>query len=69
LLERPWLLTPEEFLRRNSGLSSRSFEASRDETASITEEIAKFERQINNRVADLYGLTREEVNLVEESSR
>lgn len=58
-LEQPWTLTPEEFTKRahkHGALDLRLFTTVRDETAALTEAIAKVEREIDGRVAGLYGL-------------
>ncbi|MBI3920882.1 MAG: Eco57I restriction-modification methylase domain-containing protein [Armatimonadetes bacterium] len=58
-LEQPWKLTPEEFTRRahkHGTPDLRLFTTTRDETAALTEEIAKVEREIDERVAGLYGV-------------
>jgi type I restriction-modification system DNA methylase subunit len=54
-LEQPWTLSPEEFSRRVRN-EAITFTNARDETASLTEEIAKIESEIDARVAALYGL-------------
>jgi hypothetical protein len=55
-LEQPWLLTPEEFARRAKKASPRLFIDARDETAALTEDIARVEREIDERVAGVYGV-------------
>lgn len=62
-LEQPWTLSPDEFIKRTKKLSQRAqespmrlYEAARDETADLTERIAKLEREIDERVAALYGV-------------
>lgn len=63
-LEQPWRLTPEEFARRVAQVSDRrkgqaespSYQAAREETAALTEEIEKIEKEIDERVKGLYGL-------------
>jgi hypothetical protein len=55
-LEQPWKLTPEEFARRCKKADPQLFAEARDETAALTEEIAKLEQEIDSRVAGLYGL-------------
>ncbi|MBI3920886.1 MAG: hypothetical protein HY318_05650 [Armatimonadetes bacterium] len=58
-LEQPWTLTPDEFTKRASKHGTpdlRLFTTVRDETAALTEEIVKVEREIDERVAALYGL-------------
>jgi hypothetical protein len=62
-LEQPWLLKPDEFARRVKKIDPKGFgdpsglyAAVRDETATLTEQIAKIEREIDERVAGLYGV-------------
>lgn len=55
-LEQPWRLTPEKFARRAKGVAQHVFTAVRDETAEITEQIGRVEREIDERVAGLCGL-------------
>jgi hypothetical protein len=57
-LEQPWALTQEELQRRvrNSVSGSLALQV-RDETAALTEQIAQVEREIDERVVGLYGLT------------
>jgi hypothetical protein len=58
-LEQPWLLTPDEFAKRarkHGPPDLRLFAAVRDETAALTEQAGKVEREIDERVAGLYGL-------------
>jgi len=61
-LEQPWALTPDEFSRRARGRAGTEapplqvFLTVRDATAALTEEITKVEREIDARVARLYGL-------------
>jgi hypothetical protein len=61
-LEQPWALTPDEFSRRARGRAGTEapplqvFLTVRDATAALTEEITKVEREIDERVAGLYGL-------------
>ena len=55
-LGQPWLLTPDEFTRRAKKASPRIFTAVRDETAALTEDIVRVEREIDERVAGLYGV-------------
>ncbi|MBI3920888.1 MAG: hypothetical protein HY318_05660 [Armatimonadetes bacterium] len=65
-LEQPWTLTPEEFTKRahkHGTPNLRLFTTVRDETAALTEEIAKVGREMrthrvrDERVAGLYGVT------------
>jgi hypothetical protein len=51
-LEQPWTLTKEE-LQRRCGVAYRIVLQARDETAALTEEIAKVELEIDERVAGL----------------
>ena len=55
-LEQPWTLQAGEFTRRAAKPSMELFTATRDETATLTEEIDKAEKEIDARVAALYGL-------------
>jgi hypothetical protein len=43
-LEQPWSMTPESFTRRERNGDPKTFTRARDETAALTEEIAKIER-------------------------
>jgi hypothetical protein len=55
-LERPWTLTPDKFARRARRAPLRLFTDVRDETAELTEQIARVEHEIDERVAGLYGV-------------
>jgi hypothetical protein len=55
-LERPWQLAAEDFRRRVPGAAEHVFTAARDETAALTDDIEGVERQIDERVAALYGV-------------
>lgn len=55
-LEQPWTLTPQEFARRAPRADSQLFTQARDETHELTERIATIEREIDERVAALYGV-------------
>jgi len=55
-LEQPWSLPPQDFTRRAPRPELKKFTAARDETAALTEEIEKVEREIDERVSALYGL-------------
>lgn len=55
-LEQPWALAAEEFTRRARNQSMKKFTDTRDETLALTEQIAKIEREIDERVAALYGV-------------
>lgn len=55
-LEQPWSLAPEEFIRRAPRPDVKKFTSARDETAALTEQIQTIEREIDQRVAALYGL-------------
>ena len=66
-LEQPWTLTPDEITkraRRHGTPDLRPFTKVRDETAALTEAIAKVEREMrtrrvrDERVAWLYGIQR-----------
>jgi type I restriction-modification system DNA methylase subunit len=56
-LERPWEISEEEFLRRTRSRYDVSiFRQTRDETFELTEQINKIEQEIDERVAELYGV-------------
>ncbi len=60
-LEQPWTLAADDYAKRARKLHGRApdmklYEAARDETAALTEQIAKIEAEIDTRVAALYGL-------------
>ena len=55
-LEQPWLLPPGEFTRRAPRPDLKKFTPAREETAALTEQIQTIEREIDARVAALYGL-------------
>ncbi len=55
-LEQPWTLTPSEFARRAPYAETQLFTAIHDETLELTERITKTEREIDERVAALYGV-------------
>ena len=55
-LEQPWALTREEFARRAPRPDQKQFTAARDETAALTAQIETLERDLDARVAALYGL-------------
>lgn len=56
-LEQPWLLGKAEFTRRVGQVSDLSYyRQAREETMSVTEEIVRVEREIDERVKGLYGL-------------
>jgi type I restriction-modification system DNA methylase subunit len=55
-LEQPWTLTPQEFARRAPRTDAQLFAQARDETHELTERIATVEREIDERVAALYGV-------------
>lgn len=66
-LEQPWSLPLAEFAKRAKPLQRTArenpqflYEAARDETAALTEQIAKLEAEIDARVAALYGLDDED---------
>ncbi len=57
VLEKPWELTETEFVKRaKSELLLPVFRRVRDETHSLTEQTSKIEREIDERVAELYGV-------------
>jgi hypothetical protein len=55
-LESPWLLSEEDFTRRSGRDYVRVYKSAREETMSLTEEIVKVEKEIDERVKNLYGL-------------
>ena len=55
-LERPWAMSAEEFNRRARNAPTQLFKDARDETFSLTESITVVEREIDGRVAALYGV-------------
>ena len=59
-LEQPWTLSSDEFAKRAKKQPAKLHESARDETAALTEQIAKVEAEIDARVAALYGLDAEE---------
>jgi hypothetical protein len=50
-LEQPWTLTAADFAKR-----ARHADPARDETAALTERLAAVEREIDQRIAALYGV-------------
>ncbi len=64
-LEQPWSLAADDYAKRARKLNGRApdmklYEAARDETAALTEQIIKLEAEIDARVAALYGLNIED---------
>ena len=59
-LEQPWNLSAAEFAKRAKRQPVKLYETARDETAALTEQIAKLESEIDTRVATLYGLDAED---------
>jgi len=59
-LEQPWNLSAAEFAKRAKRQPLKIYEAARDETAALTEQISKLEAEIDARVATLYGLDAED---------
>lgn len=55
-LEQPWTLAPQEFARRAPRADPQHFTAARDETLALNLRITKIEREIDERVAALYGV-------------
>lgn len=60
-LEQPWTLAADDYAKRARKLHGRApdmklYEVARDETAALTEQIAKIEAEIDARVGALYGL-------------
>jgi hypothetical protein len=56
LLEQPWAINAQEFTRRAPRVDPEVFRRAHEETAELTERILKIEREIDERVAALYGL-------------
>lgn len=56
LLESPWSLGEEEFVRRVGRDALKAFQSAREETMSLTEEAMKVEKEIDERVKALYGV-------------
>ncbi|MBI1926797.1 Eco57I restriction-modification methylase domain-containing protein [Candidatus Poribacteria bacterium] len=63
-LEQPWTLTKEALQRRIRSASCQLAFQVRDETAALTEQIAQGEREIDERVAGLYGVVLEKTESV-----
>lgn len=64
-LEQPWSLAADDYAKRARKVAGRApdmklYEAARDETAALTEQITKVEAEIDARVAALYGLDAED---------
>ncbi len=60
VLEKPWDLSEEELLRRTkSQLLMPTFCRVKDSTIDLTEETTRIEREIDRRVAALYGVKSE----------
>jgi carboxylesterase type B len=63
-LESPWALGEAEFMRRVRKTSEvsktsevwKAYQSAREETMALTEETAKVEQEIDERVKGLYGL-------------
>lgn len=55
-IAEPWTLTSDDFTRRVRNADLKTFDDARDETHSLTERITSIEREIDERVAALYGL-------------
>ena len=56
LLEQPWALPAEEFTRRAGQDGLKALKSVQEETLSVTEEIVRVEKEIDERVKALYGL-------------
>ena len=64
-LEQPWSLAPDDFAKRGRQATGRApdvklYQAARNETAVLTEQITRIESEIDARVAALYGLDAED---------
>lgn len=71
-LEEPWTLTEAEFLKRARKYGNpdpRVYMAAHDDTAALTEQALKIEREIDERVAALYGLDVKDVPAPREGAR
>ncbi|HLG16058.1 MAG TPA: TaqI-like C-terminal specificity domain-containing protein [Blastocatellia bacterium] len=55
-LEQPWQLTADDFTRRVRNAQLKTFNDARDETGALNERIRAIEREIDERVAALYGV-------------
>jgi type I restriction-modification system DNA methylase subunit len=55
-LEQPWALTAPEFARRAPRIDPQLFIQAHDETLELTERMTEIEREIDERVAALYGV-------------
>jgi type I restriction-modification system DNA methylase subunit len=55
-LEQPWAINAQEFARRAPRVDPEVFRRAHEETAELTERTLKLEREIDERVAALYGL-------------
>ncbi|MDP2958630.1 MAG: TaqI-like C-terminal specificity domain-containing protein, partial [Longimicrobiales bacterium] len=55
-LEEPWSLSPEEFARRCRGADLGVWRSAREETTTLTEQIALVEGEVDRHVAALYGV-------------
>lgn len=55
-LEQPWSLTAEQFTRRVGLDMMKAFKSAQEETMSVTEEIVRVEKEIDERVKALYGI-------------
>lgn len=55
-LEKPWSLAAEEFTRRVGQDSLKAYKSAHEETLSVTEDIGKVEKEIDERVKSLYGV-------------
>ncbi len=55
-LEQPWTLSEVVYVKKSAVPDMKVFRAARDETIALTEEIAVVEKEIDERVAALYGL-------------
>ncbi|MDP2948264.1 MAG: TaqI-like C-terminal specificity domain-containing protein [Chloroflexota bacterium] len=55
-LQQPWQLSQEELQRRGKGASWQLTLQAQEKTAALTEQIAKIEHEIDERMAHLYGV-------------
>ncbi len=55
-LESPWSLSEEDFTRRVGRDYLKAYKSAREETMSVTEEVVRVEKDIDERVKSLYGI-------------
>jgi hypothetical protein len=52
------MMTADDFTRRAGNKSLKKFTDAHDETHALTEQIVRIEREIDERVSELYGVPR-----------